>query len=44
MVQHSSTFKAFLIEEIDGHFQGSIKEMELGTLSNNEVLVKVHYS
>ncbi|WP_417887536.1 YhdH/YhfP family quinone oxidoreductase [Zunongwangia sp.] len=44
MVQHSSTFKAFRIEEVDGHFQGSIKEMELGTLNNNEVLVKVHYS
>ncbi|MEZ5105840.1 MAG: YhdH/YhfP family quinone oxidoreductase [Draconibacterium sp.] len=44
MVQNSSTFKAFRIEEIDGNFQGSIKEMEFGTLNNNEVLVKVHYS
>ncbi len=44
MVQNSSTFKAFRIEEIDGNFQGSIKEMEFGTLNNNEVLVKVYYS
>ncbi len=44
MAQNSSTFKAFRIEEIDGNFQGSIKEMEFGTLNNNEVLVKVHYS
>ena len=44
MVQNSSTFKAFRVEEIDGNFQGSIKEMKFGTLNNNEVLVKVHYS
>lgn len=44
MVQNSSTFRAFRIEEIDGNYQGSIKEMEFGTLNNNEVLVKVHYS
>ena len=44
MVQNRSTFKAFRIEEIDGNFQGSIKEMEFGKLNNNEVLVKVHYS
>ncbi len=44
MVQNSSTFKAFRIEEIDGNFQGSIKEMEFSTLNSNEVLVKVHYS
>ena len=44
MVQNSSTFKAFRIEEIDGNFRGSIKEMKFGTLNKNEVLVKVHYS
>lgn len=44
MVQNSSTFKAFRVEEIDGNYQGSIKEMEFGTLNDNEVLVKVHYS
>lgn len=44
MVQNSSTFKAFRIEKIDGNYEGSIKEMEFGTLNSNEVLVKVHYS
>ncbi len=44
MVQNSSTFKAFRIEEIDGKYQGSIKEMEFGILNNNDILVKVHYS
>ncbi len=44
MAQHSSIFKAFRIEEIDGNYQGSIKEMEFGTLNTNDILVKVHYS
>lgn len=44
MVQHSSTFKAFRVEAMDGVYQGSIREMEFGALNNNEVLVKVHYS
>ncbi len=44
MVQNSSTFNAFRVEEIDGNFQGSIKEMVFGTLNSNDVLVKVHYS
>ncbi|WP_394706459.1 YhdH/YhfP family quinone oxidoreductase [Draconibacterium orientale] len=44
MVQNRSTFKAFRIEEIDGIYQGSVQEMDFGTLNNNEVLVKVHYS
>lgn len=44
MIQNSSTFKAFRIEEINGNYQSSIKEIELSTLNNNEVLVKVHYS
>ena len=44
MVQNNSTFKAFRIDEIEGDFQGSIKEMEFGALNNNEVLVKVQYS
>ena len=42
MVQNR--FKAFRIEEINGHYQGSIKEMEFGVLNNNEVLIKVLYS
>lgn len=44
MAQNRSTFKAFRVEEIDGKYQGSIKEMELNTSNSNEVLVKVHYS
>jgi len=44
MLQDSSTFKAFRIEEKDGNYIGSIKEMEFGLLKTNEVLVKVHYS
>ena len=44
MKQDNSTFKAFRVEENAGNYTGSIKEMEFGTLNNNEVLVKVHYS
>lgn len=44
MTQNNSTFKAFRVEEIDGIYQGSIKEMEFSTLNSSEVLVKVHYS
>lgn len=44
MAQNSSAFKAFRIEEVDGNFQGSIKQMEFGALNDIEVLVKVHYS
>jgi putative YhdH/YhfP family quinone oxidoreductase len=44
MIQNNSTFKAFRVEEIDGNYQCSIKEMEFSTLNSSEVLVKVHYS
>jgi putative YhdH/YhfP family quinone oxidoreductase len=44
MTQNNSTFKAFRVEEKDGVFSSSIKEMSFNTLSNNEILVKVHYS
>ena len=44
MVQNSSTFKAFRVEDVDGNYLGTIKEMVFGTLNINEVLVKVHYS
>ena len=44
MKQNSSTFKAFRVDEKDGNYTGFIKEMEFGTLNNNEILVKVHYS
>lgn len=44
MEQRKNTFKAYRVEEIDGNYQGSVKEVEFGTLKENEVLVKVHYS
>lgn len=44
MIQHNSTFKAFRVEEVNGHYQGSIKEMRFGNLNKDEILVKVHYS
>lgn len=44
MTQNSSKYKAFRIEEIDGNYQGSIKEMEFDVINHNEILVKVHYS
>lgn len=44
MVQSNSKFKAFRVEEKDGIYTGSVKEMEFGTLNNHEILIKVHYS
>ena len=44
MKQNNSTFKAFRVEENNGTYIGSIKEMEFSTLEENEILVKVHYS
>lgn len=44
MIQNNSTYKAYRIEKIEGNYQGSVKKMELATLENNEVLVKVKYS
>ncbi|UII75164.1 YhdH/YhfP family quinone oxidoreductase [Flagellimonas sp. HMM57] len=44
MNTNNVTFKAFRVEEQDGNYTSSIKKMELGRLSENEVLVKVHYS
>ncbi len=44
MVHGNSTFKAFRIEEKDGNYTSAVKEMEFGTLSNDEILVKVYYS
>lgn len=40
----NSTFKAFRIEETNGNYTGSIKEMEFIPLDRNEIRVKVHYS
>ncbi len=44
MVQNNSAFKAFRVEEKDGKFVGSIKELSFSTLKSNEILVKVHFS
>ncbi len=44
MIQNNSKFMAFRIEEINGKFVGSVKEMDLPSLNKNEILVKVHYS
>lgn len=44
MKQNNSTFRAFRIEENNGKYIGSIKEMEFNPLKDNEILVKVHYS
>ncbi len=39
-----STYKAFRIEENDGNYTSSIKEMPFTDLSEGELLIKVHYS
>ncbi|MGB0880497.1 MAG: YhdH/YhfP family quinone oxidoreductase [Polaribacter sp.] len=44
MKQNNSTFKAFRVEENNGAYIGSIKEVAFSTLEENEILVKVHYS
>lgn len=44
MTQHKTTFKAFRVEENNGNYTSSIKEMKFSPLGKNELLVKVHYS
>lgn len=44
MEQNTHTFKAFRVEENNGNFIGSVKEIEFNPLNKNEVLIKVHYS
>ncbi len=39
-----STFKAFRVEETEGNFTTSIKDMSFEPLESEELLVKVHYS
>ncbi|MBT30096.1 MAG: oxidoreductase [Thalassobius sp.] len=44
-MQHTkSTFKAFRVEEENGNYMSSIKEMKFSSLKENEIRVKVHYS
>ncbi|EAZ81057.1 YhdH/YhfP family quinone oxidoreductase [Algoriphagus machipongonensis] len=44
MKQSKTTFKAFRVEENDGKYSGSIKEIEFRKLNEHEILVKVSYS
>ncbi len=44
MTNNNSTFKAFRVEEKDGSYIGSVKEIEFSALDKDEILVKVHYS
>ena len=37
-------FKAYLVEEVEGSFKGSIQEIELPPLEDGKVSIKVHYS
>ena len=37
-------YKAYLVEEMDGSFDGSIQELDLPNLENDMVTIKVHYS
>jgi len=39
-----STYKAFRVEEKDGNYISTIKEMPFNTLAQGEILIKVHYS
>jgi len=38
------TFKSYRVDQVNGRFKESIKEMEFKPLKVNEVLIKVHYS
>jgi putative YhdH/YhfP family quinone oxidoreductase len=44
MKQNNLTYKAFRIEEENGNFKSSIKQMEFTPLEKEEILVEVHYS
>ena len=37
-------FKAYLVEEVEGSFNGSVQEIELPPLEDGKVSIKVHYS
>lgn len=44
MKQMNTTFKAYRIEEEDGKYVASVKDIEFAALQNDELRVKVHYS
>ena len=37
-------YKAYLVEEIDGSYSGSIKDLEMRNIEPGNVIIKVHYS
>ena len=37
-------YKAYLVEENEGKYNGQIKELEMPTLDDGNVIIKVHYS
>lgn len=44
MQEDKIKFKAFRVEETNGEFVNSIKEIELAPIQQEEVIIKVHYS
>ena len=37
-------YKAYLVEELDGLYSGSIKELQMRDIEQKNVIIKVHYS
>ena len=37
-------YKAYLVEELDGVYSGSIKELHMNDIESGNVIIKVHYS
>ena len=37
-------YKAYLVEELDGVYSGSIKELQMHDIEAGNVIIKVHYS
>ena len=37
-------YKAYLVEELDGSYSGSIKELEIDDIESENVIIKVKYS
>jgi acrylyl-CoA reductase (NADPH) len=37
-------YKAYLVEELDGVYSGSIKELHMNQIESGNVIIKVHYS
>ena len=37
-------YKAYLVEELDGVYSGSIKELQMQDIESGNVIIKVHYS